>query len=132
MDCLSFVYMPATSAAHNRLLFFFFLLRPFTVLMKKTRVIKQSIFLRCLWLCSTENRVTRFGDFFTNCFQMHIGTFWKDEVAQRNCNILATFCFSKFTTFSTKLTVWTLCFVVVILSFQKWFDVDIFGIQNWA
>ncbi len=48
IDCLRFVYVPATSAAHNRLLFFFFLLRPFTVLMKKTRAIKQSIFLRCL------------------------------------------------------------------------------------
>jgi hypothetical protein len=48
IDCLSFVYVPATSATHNRLLFFFFLLRPFTVLMKKTRAIKQSIFLRCL------------------------------------------------------------------------------------
>ena len=40
--------MPATSAAHNSLLFFLFLLRPFTVLMKQTRqavrVIKQSIF----------------------------------------------------------------------------------------
>ena len=38
--------MPATSAAHNRLLF---LLRPFTVLMKQTRQavhnVKQSIFL---------------------------------------------------------------------------------------
>ncbi len=37
--------MPATSAAHNRLLFFFFLLRPFTVLIKKTRAVKQSVFL---------------------------------------------------------------------------------------
>ncbi len=45
--------MPATSAAHNRILFFLFLLQPFTVLMKQTRqavhAIKQSIFLRCLW-----------------------------------------------------------------------------------
>ncbi len=45
IDCLSFVYVPATSAAHNRLLFFFFLLQPFTVLMKKTCAVKQSIFL---------------------------------------------------------------------------------------
>jgi hypothetical protein len=44
IDCLSFVYVPATSAAHNRLLFFFFLLRPFTILMKKARVVKQSIY----------------------------------------------------------------------------------------
>ncbi len=41
---LKFCYVPATSAAHNRLLFFF-LLRPFTVLMKQTRAVKQSIFL---------------------------------------------------------------------------------------
>jgi hypothetical protein len=45
--------VPATSAAHNRILFFLFLLQPFTVLMKQTRqavhAIKQSIFLRCLW-----------------------------------------------------------------------------------
>jgi hypothetical protein len=42
-----FCYVPATSAAHKRLLFFFLLL-PFTVLMKQTRqavhAIKQSIF----------------------------------------------------------------------------------------
>ncbi len=44
IDCLSFVYVPATSAAHNSLLFFFWL-RPFTVLLKKTRTVKQSIFL---------------------------------------------------------------------------------------
>ncbi len=41
--------MPATGATRNRLLFFLFLLWPFTVLMKKTRqvvcTIKQSIFL---------------------------------------------------------------------------------------
>ncbi len=44
-----FCYVPATSAAHNRLLFFSFLLQPFTVLMKQTRqaihAVKQSIFL---------------------------------------------------------------------------------------
>ncbi len=45
IDCLSFAYVPNTSAAHNRLLFFLFLLRPFTVLMKKTRAVKQSIIL---------------------------------------------------------------------------------------
>ncbi len=50
---LKFCYVPATSAACNRLLFFLFLLRLLTVLMKQTRqvvrTIKQSIFLRCLW-----------------------------------------------------------------------------------
>ncbi len=45
IDCLSFVYVPATSAALIRLLFFIFLLRLFTVLMKKTCSVKQSIFL---------------------------------------------------------------------------------------
>ncbi len=44
---LKFCYVPATSAAHNRLLFFFLL--PFTVLMKQARqvvrAVKQSIFL---------------------------------------------------------------------------------------
>ncbi len=46
---LKYCYVPATSAAHNRLLFFLFLLRPFTVLMKQTRqavrTVKQSLFL---------------------------------------------------------------------------------------
>ncbi len=41
---LKFCYVPITSAAHNRLLFFFWL-QPFTVLMKQTRAVKQSIFL---------------------------------------------------------------------------------------
>ena len=52
IDCLSFVYVPATSAAHKLIIGFFssfYLLQPFTVLMKKTCAIKQSIFLRCLW-----------------------------------------------------------------------------------
>jgi hypothetical protein len=43
----------ATSAARNRLLFFLFVLWPFTVLMKQTRqavyAVKQCIFLTCLW-----------------------------------------------------------------------------------
>ncbi len=43
---LKFCYVPATSTAHNRLLF---LLRPFTVLMKQTRqavrAVRQSIFI---------------------------------------------------------------------------------------
>jgi len=41
---LKFCYVPATSAAHNRLLFFSFLLQLFTVLMKKTHAVKQSIY----------------------------------------------------------------------------------------
>jgi hypothetical protein len=52
-----FCYVPATSAAYSRLLFFLFLLRPLTVLMKQTRqavrAVKPSIFLRCLWLTQT-------------------------------------------------------------------------------
>ncbi len=51
IDCLSFVYVPATSAAHNILLFCFFLLQPFTVLIKKTRAVKQSTILRCCCFC---------------------------------------------------------------------------------
>ncbi len=45
IDCSSLFIVPATSAAQNRL----FLLWPFTVLMKKTRAVKQSIIFRCLW-----------------------------------------------------------------------------------
>ncbi len=52
--------MPATSAARNRLLFFLFLVQPFTVLMKQTRqavcAVKQSIFLRCLWSNSFDEK----------------------------------------------------------------------------
>ncbi len=59
---LKFVYVPAASAAHNRLLFFSFLLRPFTVLMKKTRAIKQSIIFRCLWTSLTKQQIG-FNDF---------------------------------------------------------------------
>jgi hypothetical protein len=46
--------VPATSAAHNRHLFFLFLLWPFTVLMKQTRqtvrAVKQSKISKCLWV----------------------------------------------------------------------------------
>jgi len=46
---LKFCYVPVTSAARNRLLFFLFLLWPFTAIMKQARqavrAIKQSIFL---------------------------------------------------------------------------------------
>ncbi len=52
---LKFCYVPATSAARNRLLFFLFLLWPFTVLMKQTRqavrAIRQSIFLDVYGSC---------------------------------------------------------------------------------
>ncbi len=53
--------MPATSAACNRLLFFF-LLQPFTVLMKKTRQAvranKQSIFLD-VYDCNSGDLILR-------------------------------------------------------------------------
>jgi hypothetical protein len=39
---LEFCYVPATCTAHNRLLFFF-LLRPFTVLMKQTRQVVRAV-----------------------------------------------------------------------------------------
>jgi len=49
---LKVCYVLATSASLPRLLF---LLRPLAVLMKQTRqavcTVKQSILLRCLWLC---------------------------------------------------------------------------------
>ncbi len=41
---IKFCYVPATSAAQNRLLFFFFLLRLFTVLMKQTRQALSSLY----------------------------------------------------------------------------------------
>jgi hypothetical protein len=44
IDCLSFVYVPATRAAHNRLLFFFFFAAAIYSTMKKTCAVKQSIF----------------------------------------------------------------------------------------
>jgi len=47
IDCSSLFIVPATSAAQNRLLFLLWL---FTVLMKKTHAVKQSIIFRCLWL----------------------------------------------------------------------------------
>ncbi len=54
--------MPATCAAHNRLLFFLFLLWPFKVLMKKTRqavrAIKQSIFLD-VYDCSSGDLILK-------------------------------------------------------------------------
>jgi hypothetical protein len=41
---LKFCYVPATSAAQNRLLFFFFLLRLFTVLMNQARQALSSLY----------------------------------------------------------------------------------------
>jgi hypothetical protein len=53
IDCSSLFTVPATSAAQNSLLFFFFLLRQLTKLTfitrQAVRAVKQSIFLRCLW-----------------------------------------------------------------------------------
>ncbi len=53
-------YVPVTSAGLNGLLFFSFLLRPLTVLMKQTRqvvgAVKQSILLRCQWAVHTLNQ----------------------------------------------------------------------------
>jgi hypothetical protein len=60
IDCSSLFIVPATSAAQNRLLFFFFLLWPFTVLMKKTLAVKQLIF-RCLWECHTAKGKQTYG-----------------------------------------------------------------------
>jgi hypothetical protein len=55
IDCLSFVMCQLLAPlAIGFLSFFFFLLQSFTILMKQTRqavrAVKQSIFLRCLWV----------------------------------------------------------------------------------
>ncbi len=53
IDCSSLFSVPATSAAQNSLLFFFFLLWQLTkqtfITRQAVRAVKQSIFLRCLW-----------------------------------------------------------------------------------
>ncbi len=51
IDCLS-LFMPwfMCPLLVQLIIGFFFLLQPFTVLMKKTRAVKQSIIFRCLWL----------------------------------------------------------------------------------
>jgi len=52
IDCSSFVMCPLLAQLKDRLLFFLFLLRPFTVQMMQTRqavcTVKQSIISRCL------------------------------------------------------------------------------------
>ncbi len=53
IDCLSFVMCPLLA----QLIIGFFLLRPFTVIMKKIRAVKQSIILRCL--CNKSIRVVK-------------------------------------------------------------------------
>jgi hypothetical protein len=49
IDCLGFVMCPLLALPHPRIFFFFFILQPFTVLMRQTRqavhAIKQSISL---------------------------------------------------------------------------------------
>jgi hypothetical protein len=50
--------------------------------------------------------------------------FGENEVAQRNGNILGNFLLEQILTFSSK---WW--FLVSILRFQEWFDVDIFDSQ---
>ncbi len=56
---LKFCYVPVSSAAHNRLLFFSFLLWPFTVLMKQTmqavHAIKQSIIFLVIYDRTEQN-----------------------------------------------------------------------------
>ncbi len=70
---LKVCYVPATSAGLPRPLF---LLRSLTVLMKQTRQAvpagKQSILLRCLWLCQLKNLFYRFSSFkfFTKCLTL--------------------------------------------------------------
>jgi hypothetical protein len=76
---LKFCYVPATSAANNRLLFFLFLLQLFIVLMKQTRqavrAIKQSIFLEVYGLTNVaakaifEKKLHRFNGSFEEKFQ---------------------------------------------------------------
>ncbi len=66
---LKFCYVPATSAAHNRLLFFFFLLRPFTVLMKKTHAVKQSILGSVEWFKITFGFAHRIPDRILRIFE---------------------------------------------------------------
>ena len=88
---LKFCYVPTTSAAHNRLLFFFWL-RPFTVLMKQTRAVKQSIFLD---VC---------GLYRHNIQKIQIN--FKVQTKKSWYNSFLTLCLSGFM-FSTMKTFWT-------------------------
>ncbi len=55
--------------------------------------------------------------------------FWKDEIAQRNGNILGFFLLKQINYIFTYICSFKTWFVVGILRFQKWFDVDILGFQ---
>ncbi len=58
---LKFVYCARYQRSTKKASFLSFLLRPFTVLMKKTRALKQPIIFRCLWLKrSPSKRYFRF------------------------------------------------------------------------
>ncbi len=55
--------------------------------------------------------------------------FCKDEVAQRNCDILGNFLLKQIYYILTYVRSFKTWFVVGILRFQKWFDVDVLGFQ---
>jgi hypothetical protein len=51
---LKFCYVPATSAAQNRLLFYFFAAAVYSTTEANKASLKQSIILRCLWCSSNK------------------------------------------------------------------------------
>ncbi len=51
--------------------------------------------------------------------------FWKDEVAESNGNILGYFWFKQMYCNFTWIGMFKTWFVIAILRFQKWFDVDV-------
>ncbi len=71
------------------------------------------------------------GQFFANCY------FWKviyseDKVAQGNGDMLGLLLFKTIIYICTYIKSFKTYFVVIILKFQKWFDVDVFLLQNCA
>ncbi len=54
---------------------------------------------------------------------------WKDEVAQRNGDILGYFLFKQINYIFTEISSFRTRFVVGIRRFHKWFDVDVLGLS---
>jgi hypothetical protein len=89
-------YVPATSAAQNRLLFYFFAAAVYSTTEANKASLKQSIILRCLWCQYNKCRYAECcGTLFSETTNLNFHLFNRFSMLDTNSEELSTIFFSK-------------------------------------
>ncbi len=126
-----FAYSLNTLIIITLLLIKLYVIKLTTILLKAEVLVAQGFFIlvTLFWSQNCWQFCYQWPDWVIFCqlgyFWMPIVPVWKDEVAQRNGDILGYLLLKQLFDIFTKISSFKIWFVVGILRFQKWFVVDV-------